>query len=269
MAEFLQIALVTWQAISLGFLTVIMILAIQRYMLKKSQITKNLLIMFVFFWLALLFQLIGLLMRDIWLPNETYLGPSGSELFSNPQWIVYIIPRLVRHFVLSYIFIVVAIFSFYRFSSLVFSEDGSRGKIGTTIAKIAMVGIIIWGILHRSLADPRSFGIFEEVYSIELYVLIYAFFCCIPIIRGSRQLMERLSRDQRDRRSIQYILLTAAGIVLIFVMYSLETITTAINKELFDIVSLINAFSFLGSMVMVFTLGFAFRGFFYQKTTSA
>ncbi|OLS12887.1 MAG: hypothetical protein RBG13Loki_3522 [Promethearchaeota archaeon CR_4] len=238
-----------------------MILAIQRYMSKKTQITKNLLFMFVFFWMALLFQLIGLLMKYIWLPNEPYLGQSGSELFSNPQWIIFIIPRLIRHFVLTLIFSVVAIFFFYRFSTLVFSEKEKQGKVGITLALIGMVFLITWGFLHRSLAKPSNFGDFEVVYTIDIYVVLYAFICCFPIMRGSWHLLKRLPRDQPYRRSIQYILLTAAGIVLILIMYALETITNVLSNTAANI----NVFSFLGSTIMVLTLLFAFRGFFVQK----
>lgn len=254
MAEPIFIAVTIWESIVACTAILLFVFSLKRYQEKKSGIALKLAIAFLFFALAVVFQVIGELgnIYEIVIGDESWSG-------ADPNWFINWMLNLLKNYQFAYFFLVLGLLMIYRFAM----DLGKITIVNTRNDHIALffaVVIICFGLIKRQFPLSSDAGeIATLLYTVDIYVIVYALFMIIPILKQSKFLLTRIEDNTSiDYKRIRFMFLMGISLMIMTLCFILETIWgIAIVPGEYK-----NPISFLGFGFAMISILFAYYSFY-------
>jgi len=222
-----------WQTVVAVSILIIFILALKRYMEKRSEISKTLVITFGMFSLAMIFQIWG-----TWgsLYNLWNIGPYK---FGDPNFLLNLVLFQISNSQMAYIFLVLGLLFLYRFTfELTKRENDSPKKY--RFATLFACLIIFWALIRVQFDLPTGDMLLEFLLMVDPYVVIFCFFMSVPIIHQGFILQRKIPKDDPMFPKIRMMMIMGIFIFIMTLSLILETVWGVTTGEWSNI------FSFLG-----------------------
>jgi len=243
--------LVWWQVGALVLMTVIDIYSFRRYQEKRNAISKELLITFILFWFALLFQTIGTILQINGIGvGDTYYGA--------PEWISNWLIKLVSEYNLTFALIMFGTYHLYLFSRFVFQSE-NLSKKGPIIALVFIFCIIALAVFRYPFLVPSLPFEIQLLFQADIYSLVFFFAIIIPIWRQSILLRKKVKTTAPIYSNLKYLGLMMAFFIATLIAFILETIWNISTGETQNI------FSFVGNFLTIVVLLTAYKGFYSRN----
>lgn len=228
----LDLAKAIWQTVVMFSTMVIFILAFLRYREKKSDVSKTLLITFLMFFVAMIFQIWG-----TWgsMNGITY----GSYLFGEPDFILNWIQQLIFQSQMAYFLLILGLLSLFKFAFQLTQRENEPIKY-LFFAQIFAAILILWGIFRLQLNITTEDSLLQFITMIDPYVVIFGLLMTIPIIRQGLILLKKIPKDDPMIPKIRDMTKMGIYIFIMVLFFIIETVWGLVSNEW------TNPFSFLG-----------------------
>lgn len=233
-----NVSLFVLQIITLIFSCIITGYGFHRYIQKKNNIAQTLLIAFIMFTIALIFQIIAQLMTNFTIVTDNY------------------ILKLLIGYRFAYFSLSIGLYFMLRFSFSVFERDEASKKYNL-ITLILLICLIIFGLIEDYIVPQDIDEISDFLLSLDFYVVLYALLIIPAIIFRGLQLMKKVKGEPEYPKIFT---ITLMGIFLFITVLSLilETLVGMLTGDW------TNFFSYTNWPIAIFCLFLAYSGF-YKK----
>ncbi len=250
MVQSVFIPLAIWQLAVAIFSAILLLYALKRYIVKKTQATRYLVAAFLFYTIALWSIFVGsYLARILELPVGSF---SPAE---NPAWGWALSQALLQDYQIAYFFVSFGTLCIYLFSKEIFHPGESLKGVSRILAIIVPIVITIYGSFKRYLPIPDLGELTTYIFGIDIPVLLYILAVMIPLLKGSTGILKRINKNEPHYVNILYLGIMSIGFIAAVGALVVETFIGNIP----------NFASYLGWGLTVFTLATAYKGFFAIK----
>jgi hypothetical protein len=248
-----KLFLAYWQLTASVVVLIVLIMAILRYRVKKSEIARELIGAFSFFFLAAVFQTIGSMF------GLYGISATGSTHIGYPNWIINFFIQQLTSYQIAYYSLIIGFYFIYRFSQCLIRKEGDKSKVSMYIVPIWMILIILFGLLKTQIDFPPMGDIGSIIIGVDIWVVIYSLFVLFPILNESIRLRRKIEKEDPSFTKISYLVAMAIAMIILIICFVLETIYSIISDNWNP-----NIFSFIAWIFVIFGLFVGYQAL-YKK----
>lgn len=248
--------------------------ALFRYRNKKSFLSRNLFLAFLFIWLGIIFQIIGSILIKFQILSVISLSNSYSsfdiDINNSQYWIMDWIIFIFQRGKFSSFSLLIAIYFFYRFSRYVFDGQGNylEKTFKDKVMLFVLISIVCFGVINYFIFRSDLPILFKFYSQSAIYTVIFIWVVMVPIFIHGFKLVKFLIHKNESYERILYLTLMSACFIIGLFCYLTRNIFSFFMGTFYNFLYLSG-----GALVIIASI-FAYLSFYskripvYEKPTN-
>jgi hypothetical protein len=212
-----------WEGIVAAVVVLLSIIAIIRYVKKRSGVAFTLAIALTFFAIAMIFQVIGQVLTNDNFPVYGSLWSSG-----NPLWGAGWMLQLVEQFQFAYFFLILGLLMLFRFA-LLLNPDNKKSTLLSAIALALAIAIIAFGVIRAQFPIANLGDVQAILYEMDPWVIVFGLLMVIPMISVAWRMYVRIQAGTVEQRRLRFMVLMGWILLAMLAMFVLQAVFGALS----------------------------------------